>query len=88
MARTKAPKPTQTYEPVPSDEVEDEPRLSGALRGLNPAKYLLHDTAAQSTVETADEDNEVAIAPSDSRHATRASRGNGKPVSYVRTMVA
>lgn len=83
MANTKAPKPTQTWEPVPSDEDEEAPRHSGAMRGLKHAKTILPPANMQSTVEASDDEDHVTAAD-DSRHATRASRGNGKVVSYVR----
>lgn len=78
-ARKKSRRSTQLSVEIDSDEEARlrEPRLSGALRGLNP-KNMLETT--QSSIES----NKQAESdePTPSRHATRASRNGRVPVNY------
>lgn len=83
MARTKAPKPTRTFVEVDSDDEVEEPRLSGPLRGLNPAKDRLPNAATQSTVKVLGDESDIALQPLNMKQTTRASRGNGKAILYV-----
>ncbi|WPB02836.1 uncharacterized protein RHO25_007472 [Cercospora beticola] len=58
------------------------PRLPGALRGLNPDKYIINNSV-KHTVESADGDDNGTKSPPSTKHTTRASRGLGKDVSYA-----
>ncbi|KAM3424094.1 hypothetical protein BST61_g11357 [Cercospora zeina] len=83
MAGKKRVKPTQErIEVTPSPP---SPTLNGPLRGLNPSKYLIRDNVKR-TVEPAndddDDDDGSTMSTPSTKHATRASRGLGKDVSY------
>ncbi|KAF2208934.1 hypothetical protein CERZMDRAFT_87333 [Cercospora zeae-maydis SCOH1-5] len=84
MAGKKRFKPTHERIEVTPRPVS--PILPGPLRGLNPGKYLIRDDV-QHPVEPAndgddgDDGNSVTNPPL-TKHATRASRGLGKDVSY------
>ncbi|PPJ56895.1 hypothetical protein CBER1_02275 [Cercospora berteroae] len=72
-------RPTQERVEVSPDP--PSPRLPGALRGLNPDKYII-DNNVKHTVESADDDDNGTKSPPSTKHTTRASRGLGKDVSY------
>ncbi|KJX97130.1 hypothetical protein TI39_contig553g00009 [Zymoseptoria brevis] len=75
MARSKAPKPSQITVEISSDE--EEPRLRGPLRGLNPHKNMLPPAATPaSTIETPQSD------AGGEKHLTRGSRHGRSDVSY------
>ncbi|SMR61695.1 unnamed protein product [Zymoseptoria tritici ST99CH_3D1] len=75
MARSKAPKPSQITVEISSDE--EEPRLRGPLRGLNPHKNMLPPAAMPaSTIETPQSET------GGEKHLTRGSRHGRSDVSY------
>lgn len=76
-SRSRVPKPTQTYEEIDSeDEVHhEEPRLSGALRGLNP-NNMLPPPPTQKSIEARDALMEAPL------HETRSQRHGKTNVNY------
>ncbi|GIZ41333.1 hypothetical protein CKM354_000464000 [Cercospora kikuchii] len=73
-------RPTQERIEVSPDP--PSPKLPGALRGLNPDKYII-DNSVKHTVESADDEDNDTKSPPSTKHTTRASRGLGKDVSYA-----
>lgn len=75
--RSRVPKPTQTYEEIDSeDDVHyEEPRFSGALRGLNP-NNMLPPPHTQKSIEARDALTEAPL------HETRSQRHGKTNVNY------